>query len=61
MMWFHFIDTFFELLKSYPEKCEFLNKFLINLIQRNTVQSLLHEEHYLCWVCTQNCIYIERL
>ncbi len=49
-MWFYFIDTFFELLKSHPEKYEYINKFLSKLMARSDVQDILKENHYLCWV-----------
>lgn len=49
-MWFYYIDTFFELLKTNPDKHEFINKFLLKLLPRSNVQNLLKEEHYLNWI-----------
>lgn len=49
-MWFHFFDTFFELLKSNPDKFKFLNKFIVKLMNENDVRNLLKKEQYLCWV-----------
>ena len=61
-MWFHYIDAFFELLKSNPDKHEFINKFLLKLLPHSNVQNLLKEQHYLCWVSTAiNQAYVQKL